>query len=406
MGWLDRLRSRVRRALDTGALARVLLIGSTSKAGATVTLTTAMQVSTVMACARVIGEGLAQTPVKLFQRSGEARNVVPQNAMHGLIADVPNDWMTSFELIEMIGLHAALAGNFFALTPRDSRGNVMEILPLQPGWVTVKQASDWSLWYRVKLPGAAERDFTASEVWHFRGPSWDGIIGMDAVANAREAIGLALAAEEFGSSLFSKGGRPGGVLTTDQQMSDEHKEQLREAWKVAHEGAGNAMKTAILEGGLKYEQLAMKSVDAELIATRRFVTEDICRFMRVLPIMVGSTGEGSPTYASAEQMFLAHVVHTLTPWFVRLEQSLGRHFLTAKERKSGLYFKFLPNGLMRGAAKDRADFYAKALGAGQSPAWMTPDEVRALEEMNPMGGMAAELPAPQSMQPQSGGTGA
>jgi phage portal protein BeeE len=110
-----------------------------------------------------------------------------------------------------------------------------------------------------------------------------------------------------------------------------------------------------------------------------------------MPIMVGYSDKAA-TYASAEQMFLSHVVHTLSPWYARVENSADVHLLTKKERASGLYFKFMAAGLLRGAAKDRAEYYAKALGAGGSPAWMAPDEVRALEELNPFGGDAAKLP--------------
>jgi len=404
MGWLDRLLGR--KAMDSGELARVLLRQTVTKSGAGVSLATALQVSAVAACSRVISEGVAQTPVKLFQKEGQGRQVADKEPLHRLITDQPNGWMTSFEMLEGMVMHAVLTGNAFALTTRSARGEVLEILPLLPHWVTVVRNEDWSLRYKVRLPGGQSQDFTQSEMWHFRGPSWDGVVGLDAVRNARESIGLSLAAEEYGASLFANGARPGGLLTTNQNLNLEQKAQLVDAWQKAHEGGGNAMKTAVLEGGLKYEQLAMTSTDAELIATRRHVTEEICRFMRVLPIMVGSTGEGAPTYASAEQMFLAHVVHTLTPWFVRMEQSMARHFLSPSQRQQGLYFKFLPNGLMRGAAADRAEFYAKALGAGGSPAWMTPDEIRALEELNPIGGDAATLPLPSAMQASGAANGA
>jgi HK97 family phage portal protein len=141
----------------------------------------------------------------------------------------------------------------------------------------------------------------------------------------------------------------------------------------------------------------MSGLDAQHLETRKFQIEEVCRFFDVMPIMVGYSDKAT-TYASAEQMFLAHVVHTLSPWYARIEQSADVNLLTEKERASGLYFKFVPAGLLRGAAKDRSEYFAKALGAGGGPAWMTQDEVRALEELNPFGGEASRLP-PRSGTP-------
>lgn len=147
----------------------------------------------------------------------------------------------------------------------------------------------------------------------------------------------------------------------------------------------------ILDRGAKWFPQMMTGIDAQQLETRKFQIEEVCRFFGVMPIMVGYSDK-APTYASAEQFFLSHVVHTLSPWYARVENSADLHLLTKKERASGLYFKFMAAGLLRGAAKDRADYYSKALGSGGSPAWMTQDEVRQLEELNPFGGTAAVLP--------------
>ena len=147
----------------------------------------------------------------------------------------------------------------------------------------------------------------------------------------------------------------------------------------------------------------MTGLDSQHLETRKHQIEEVCRFMGVMPIMVGYSDK-TATYASAEQMFIAHVVHTLSPWYARIENSAAAYLLTKRERAAGHYFKFNANGLMRGSAKDRAEFYAKGLGSGGHPGWVSPDEVRELEDMNPMGGEAAKLPprngpAPQEPQP-------
>lgn len=399
MRFLDRLIGRKSTIFGAADIAAALVEQSSSKIGIAVNERTAMRVGAVFACARVIAEGISQVPFKLFTASPDGgRKVVFDHSVSELFGIEPNDWQTPYEFMETIGLHLVLTGNFFAFKVLGVGGEVLEMLPLEPHWVTVNRGDDWTLTYDVSFPGKARQRFSSDLVWHVRGPSWCSYFGLDVVRLAREAIGLSMATEEFGSNLFSKGARPGGLLTTEKDLGPEKIEEVKAAWQAAQQGLRNAMKTALLTGGMKFEQLAMTSDEAQFIETRKFVIEDICRFFRVLPIMVGSTDK-TATYASAEQMFLAHVVHTLMPWYVRIEQSAAKHLLSKADRRRGYYFKFLPNGLMRGAAKDRGEFYAKALGSGGSPAWMTQDEVRALEDMNPKGGTASELPKPTNVAP-------
>ena len=405
MGWFDRLVGR-KSISDSGELHRFLLGGRTAKSGVTVNLNSTLRVSTAIACGRVISEGIAQTPFKMMRQRGDTREVQSDNPLHQLLTISPNDWMTAFELFEQIALHCAFCGNAYVFVTRGFDDKILELLPLQPQWMRVQQREDWTLRYFIRFPSKAEIEVPTKAIWHLRGPSWACHTGLDTIDLARNALGLAIATEQFGSSLFAQGGRPGGLLSTAEKLSGEQQENIRQKWKEAHEGPENSMRTAILGGGLKYESMSMTSDEAQFMATRAHAVEEICRFMRVLPIMVGHTGDKASTYASAEQMMIAHLVHTLGPWFNRIEQSAMKNLLTAAQRRDGYYLKFFPNGLLRGAAKDRAEYYAKALGAGGSPAWMTQDEVRALEDANPMGGAAAVLPiatniggaAPQSAE--------
>jgi HK97 family phage portal protein len=402
MSWFDRVLGR-KRIEDSGGLARILISGRSAKSGQMVNLETALRVSTVLACGRVIAEGCAQTPIKVVEKIGEARRVRDDVAAHRLLSQEPNDWMTAFEFMEQIVFHLTLSGNAFAIKTLSTSGEILELLPLEPGWVVVKQNTDWSLEYRVKFPGQEVKSVPAANIWHLRGPSWANYIGLDTLKMARDAIGLAMATEEFGSSLFNNGARPGGILTTDLHLNAEQQADLRTAWKEVYEGSSNAMKTAVLSGGLKYNMLSMTSDEAQFMETRRYQVEEICRFMRVLPIMIGHSGDKNSTYASAEQMFNVHDKAHLGPWFSRIEQSATKNLLTAGQRDAGLKFKFQANGLMRASAKDRGEYYTKALGSGgQHAAWMTQDEVRALEELNPLGGAASALPS--ITQPAQSGT--
>ena len=369
--------------------------GGNSKAGMNVTWKTAMQVSAAFACARVIAEGMAQVPFKLFRElPNGGREPARDHPAYKLMARRPNEWQTAYEFLEMIALHLVFTGSAF-VWKNSVRGQVVELLPYQPQQVTVKR-DGWAISYEVQTDKGERIKIAAADMWHIRGPSWDGVIGLEAVRLAREALGLALAAEEHSSRMFSNGATLGGVLSTEKDLSQDQRKLLRESWQETYSGVGKAFSTALLWGGLKWEPRGMQSDQAQLIEQRRFQVEEICRAFRVMPIMVGYSDK-TATYASAEQMFLAHVVHTLGPWYARLEQSAEVNLLTEADLEGGHYFKFVASGLMRGAHKDRAEYFAKALGAGGSPAWMTQDEVRALDELNPMGGAAAMLREPSNV---------
>ena len=247
------------------------------------------------------------------------------------------------------------------------------------------------------------QEFPAEAIWHVRGPSWDGLLGLDVLSLAREALGLAIATEESHSKLHAKGVRTSGTYSVDGKLNKEQYAALK-AWILAENaGADNAGAPMILDNGAKWISGALTGVDAQHLETRKFQIEEVCRFMGVHPQKVFHTDKTS-TYASAEEFSNAHREDTLSPWYMRIEQSADLHLLTRAERRKGLYCKHSANALMRASAKDRAEYYAKALGSGGSPGWMTPDEVRALEEMNPMGGEAAKLPPGSSAQPPAAPT--
>lgn len=279
-----------------------------------------------------------------------------------------------------MGLHLALCGQFFAVKTRIG-GRILELLPYAPGCVTVKR-DGWDLSYDVRDDKGNVTPIAAPDMWHVRGPSWDGWTGMAAVKLLREAIGLALATEEHGARVFSNGARVGGVLTSDvNKMSPEQVKELRSSWESTQGGNSNAFKTAILWGGLKWQSMAQQNDHAQLIEQRRFQVEEICRGFRVQPIMVGHSDK-TQTFASSEQMFLAHVVHTLGPWYRRIEESADCNLLTDEEFAAGYYTKFTVQGLMRGASRDRMEFYKGMYGIGA----LNPNEIRELEDQNPYQG--------------------
>lgn len=373
--------------------AEMMRRGRSSKAGPTVTLDNAFKVSALYACLKVLSQGVAQVPFKLFRESmvDGLKRIDParDHPHYDLMATQPNEWTTSFEFRETLTIHAAL-GNAYVFKNIVTGGRVAELILLQPDRVKKIQRDDYSIFYEVTGKSGTKQPFPANQIWHISGPSWDGLIGIDVLNMAREALGLAIATEESHAALHSNGVSPSGIYSVDGTLDTAQQKKLVD-W-LKSEAATNKGAPMVLDRNAKWMTTAMTGVDAQHLETRKMQLTEVCRFIGVSPLMVFESDKAT-TYASAEQMFLSHVVHCLSPWYSRIEQSADINLLTKQERSQGYYFKFIASGLLRGASKDRADYFAKALGAGGSPAWLSQDEVRALEEYNPMGGEASQLPA-------------
>lgn len=376
--WWRRLLPQ-RKASDPLSLLRDIYGGTQSSSGVTVNYQTALQCSVALACARVIAEGMSQVPCRLMRSDGTTHEAATDDPRYALLDTAPSEFQTAPEFFDMIGMHLVLAGNAYVWKNR-IRGRVAELLPFEPRHVTVER-NGWQLTYKIRPEDGESYTLSSDEVWHIRGPSWNGYSGLDGVHRAREAIGLSLAAERHGSSTFRNGARPSGILTTDQTLTADQRTQLRESWQATQGGAENAGRVAVMSNGMKFMAMSGSNVEAQFLEARAFQVEEVCRHFRVMPIMVGHSDKAA-TYASAEQMFLAHVVHTMGPWYRRVEKSASAALLTQAERDAGLGFKFFPNALMRGASQARADFYTKLYAVGA----LSPNEIRALEDMNPYPG--------------------
>lgn len=370
-----------------------------TRSGVPVNWRTALQATTWVACVRVISEGIAQCPFKLHKRraDGSGSDVADSHSLFEITNLKPNDWQSWAELAEQIVLHLCFMGNAYIYIVRGPRDTILELLPYPPHLVRVIKAG-WDRVYKIEVGGGAPLTVASKDMWHIRGLSWDGTVGLEGVKLAREAIALSVSSERHSAQMFANGARPGGILTTEANLEEDQASALKARWEETQGTTEAAYTTAILSGGLKWMPVAQTSVDGQHLEQRAFQVEETCRAARVMPIMVGHASKAM-TFASSEQMFLAHVVYTLSPWFVRIEQSANINLLTVAERAAGYYFKFNANALLRGAHADRSNYFAKALGAGGSPAWMTQDEVRALDELNPMGGAAALLPIPTNVAP-------
>lgn len=393
MGLLARAVATERKSMTTLDLFREIYGGRASSSGKAINLQTAMQVATVFACGRVIAEGIAQVPLKIYQTIGDGKTRAPaeDHPLYWLLYMQPNSFQTSYEYRETIGLHLALTFRHYSFINR-VRGKIAELIPLEPGRVTCKCSDDYTLTYEVRGNSGAVQTFPAEAIWHVRGPSWSGWEGLDALYIARDIIGLSIALEESQARFHANGSKPSGLLSVEGKLSDDQYKQLRGWLDKEHNGSENAGRAMLLDRNAKWMSQAMTGVDAQHLESRKYQCEEICRNMRVMPIMVGYSDKAT-TYASSEQMFLSHVVHTLSPWYSRLEQSIGVNLIGMEDTQKGIAAKFLIGCLLRGSMADTANFLQKMTADTGA---LTRNEAREYLDYNPIDGLDEPLIPPRT----------
>ena len=388
------------KASDFAALTwSALLGGQPSKSGVSVNVDTALRTSAALGCCRVLAEGIAQLPLKVMREDESGKKTIEKkHPLHKILWRKPNDWMTSFELRETLMYHALLAESGSAYVSRSSRtGDVLEVIPLVPGRVKPLQDRQNRVAYELSDANGVVGIAKPGELFRIRGPSWNGYRGMEMIQQARDALGLTIAIEEGQAKFHANGARPSGVVGLEGAQKPEVMERLRRSWVDTFGGVGNTARTVFLDNAAKYTPIVMTGVDAQLLETRKFQVEDVARMFRVFPQLLGYSDKTS-TYASAEQFFLAHVIHSLGPWIERWEQSIARDLLTEDELDKGYFAKFSVQGLLRGDAKSRAEFYSSGILNG----WLVRNEARRIEDLDPLDGLDEPL-VPLNMATRGGG---
>lgn len=354
--------------------------------GQSVTLEKAIQVSTALACGRVIAEGQAMLPWKIMRAVGMQRSEARDLPLYDRLTRKPNALQSDFEFKEQAGMHLAFTGNAYVYAPRVG-GDVDELYLFEPGWVTPQYQWPSPPTYVVMTP-TGPLTLTSAEVWHIKGPAFCAYVGLDFTRIARQALGLSMAIEESQGRMQGQGVQIPGMLSVEGSLSPEQQKKLKKWLAEEHSGPQNAGKWAVVDRAAKFISTSMSNVDAQTLEMRRFQVEEVCRFMRVLPIMVGHADKTS-TYASAEQMILAHATYTLGPWATRIESSIDRWLLTDKQAGDGYYSNLDEKALLRMTAKDQAEVLYRYCGGPV----MTRNEGRAKLELNPIEG-GDELLAP------------
>lgn len=353
--------------------------GSTS--GKRVNERSAMQMTAVYSCVRILSEAVAGLPLHFYRYTDNGgKEKAVEHPLYFLLHDEPNPEMTSFVFRETLMTHLLLWGNAYAQIIRNGKGEIMALYPLMPDRMTVDRDEKGRLYYEYNtssddaptMKGSTVR-LSPSDVLHVPGLGFDGLVGYSPIAMAKNAIGMAIACEEYGAKFFANGAQPSGVLEHLGTIKDPTR--VRESWQNTFGGSQNANKVAVLEEGMKYTPISISPEQAQFLETRKFQINEIARIFRVPPHMVGDLEKSS--FSNIEQQSLEFVKYTLDPWVCRWEQSMVRSLLTAEEKKQ-YFIKFNVDGLLRGDYQSRMNGYA----IGRQNGWMSANDIRELENLD------------------------
>ena len=354
-----------------------------ANSGKRVTDRTALQHIVVYACVRVLSEAIAQLPLHLYKYNDKGKERVPRHPLYFLLHDQPNPEMTSFVFRETLMSHLLIYGNAYAQIIRNGRGDVLGLYPLMPDKMKVDRDEKNRLIYiysrydeaNPNLKEQGDIVLYADEVLHIPGLGFDGLIGYSPIAMARNAVGMTMACEEYGASFFANGANPGGVLEHPGVLKDPAK--VRDSWNAVYRGTTNAHKIAVLEEGMKYQQIGIPPEEAQFLETRKFQINEIARLFRIPPHMVGDLEKSS--FSNIEQQSLEFVKYTLDPWVIRWEQALKKSLFLPEEKKE-FFIKLNVDGLLRGDYQSRMNGYA----IGRQNGWLSTNDIREMEDMNPL----------------------
>ncbi|MGI6256609.1 MAG: phage portal protein [Anaerovoracaceae bacterium] len=373
-------KSRDKPENRTAGSAYSFFMGGTSS-GKFVNERSAMQMTAVYSCVRILSEAMASLPLHVYSYGDEgSKEKAVNHPLYFLLHDEPNPEMTSFVFRETLETHLLLWGNAYAQIIRNGKGEIAALYPLIPNRMTVDRDENGQLYYEYMVSSddaptnkGSKVRLAPTEVLHIPGLGFDGLVGYSPIAMAKNAIGMAIACEEYGAKFFENGAAPSGVLEHPGTIKDPSK--IRDSWQQTFGGSRNANKIAVLEEGMKYTPISISPEQAQFLETRKFQINEIARIFRVPPHMVGDLDKSS--FSNIEQQSLEFVKYTLDPWVSRWEQNLSRALLKPDE-KGKFFIKFNVDGLLRGDYQSRMNGYA----IGRQNGWMSANDIRELENLD------------------------
>lgn len=364
--------------------------GATSTSGATVTEERMLRLSAVWGCARLISETIATLPLSIYERTSSGKRVATQHPLQTIVHDMPNADSTASVMWESVVATMLLRGN--ARCEKLMIGDrVVGLQFLDPNRLSISCDSMGKRVYRYTGRDGRQREIPSARIWNIPGFSLDGIEGVSVIRYGVDVFGAAMSADNAAGSVFEKGLHPTTVWKFPTTLKDNQREDAREAIKKIS-GAVNAGNPAVLEAGMDVTTIGINPNDAQLLESRAWSVEEICRWFRVPPFMVGHSEKSTSWGSGIEQQMIGFLMFTLAPWLKRIEQAIWKDLLTPAERVR-YYAKFSVEGLLRADSAGRAAFYAVMVNNGI----LTRDEVRELEDREPMGGNAAMLTVQSAM---------
>jgi HK97 family phage portal protein len=356
---------------------RFLSIGGPTYAGESVTVDTALQLDVVWACVRLIAQTIATLPLLLYQRNADGHGSVDRkHPLYRLLHDRPNSDMTATEFWEAIAAGVLLWGNAYGAVERIGT-RVVAITPMRPDRVTIVRQEDGSLLYRHQL-GAVLTEYTEDQIFHVKGFSLDGLIGISPIAQARQVLATAIATEKTAGTFFRNGMRPSAVMLAPTYLTPNQRADA-DAFLERYTGAINAGKVPLLEGGWTLKEMQLPPEDAQLLATRSFQVEQICRWFDVPPAMIGHMDKSTSWGTGLEQMTLWFLTFSLRHHLKRIEQAISKSLLSLVEQGTH-YAEFNVEGLLRADSKGRSELYAVLARNGLR----TRNELRAYDNLPPL----------------------
>ena len=340
--------------------------------GKSVDSTSALGLSAVWGCTKVLSESIASLPLHIYERMADGdRLLADTHRLYFLLHNQPSKLYTSYTFIEYLVKSICLNGNGYAVINRDRNANIVSFTCINPTDVKILQEYG-SLYYNIK---GYDELIPAEDIIHVKNLTNDGILGMSPIQYAAESLGWGIALQTYGNTYFGNGGMPSGTLESDKVLTTEAVERLRQSWDKAYGGVDNANKVAVLEEGIQFKPVSISNESAQFLASRQWSISEIARWYRVPPHLIQDLSKSS--FNNIEMQSMEFIQYTLTPLLKRFEQEFNSKVFKVNERNR-FYVEFNVNGLLRGDAKTRADLYTKAIQWG----WMSINEVRRKENLN------------------------
>jgi HK97 family phage portal protein len=355
--------------------------GYASDSGMRVSPETAMKLAAVFACVRVVSETLASMPFVIYRRLPDGgKERATDHPLYKVLHDTPNQWQTSFEFVEMMQGHLELRGNAFAVICPGPKGAIDSLVPIHPDRVAVFRLPNGRLRYQVRAwYDGSITNYAQDEMFHLRGLSSDGMVGMSTIAVQRETIGTGLAQQEYAARFFANDSKPGGVLEHPGKMSPEAYKRAKESFQES-QTLSNRHKVALLEEGMKYTAISVSNKDSQFLEARQYTRGDVASMFRVQPHKIGDLTKA--TFSNIEEQNIEFVTDCMRPRAVRWERRVSQDLISPLELPDDdEYFgEFLMDALLRGDMKSRYDSYT----LGRNGGWLNPNDICRLENMNPI----------------------